>query len=298
MKPHTPCIQCIVSVRLREIINSVRNQERSIKLQIQLLKIAYEEFSKNNELTIIATNIFNRLIRFAPEIIEYYREIKRKAIDKAWENIGEYKSFLEKFMGYEKFRFATKISIAGNALDTGVAGYEPPDNISIDRILSTPLIIDHTREIYDYIRIGGKKILWLFDNAGESVLDTLLVEILQNYGNKVIGVAKEDPGFQNDLTISDTYYARLDKVFDEIISTGYNGSSIHLNKVSEQFKKYLKEADLIVAKGMAHYEYISSIELAKPIIHLLIPKCEPVAKTVGAIRGFYVAYLRKTGDHN
>ncbi|ADI31670.1 damage-control phosphatase ARMT1 family protein [Staphylothermus hellenicus] len=291
MKPHAPCVQCIVSVRLREIMNSIRDHERTIKLQIQLLKVAYEEFTRNNELTIIATNIFNKLISLAPEIVDYYKDLKKKAISRAWENIGEYKSFLEKLEGYEKFRFATKISIAGNALDTGVAGYEPPDKISVDRILSTPLIIDHTREIYDYIRAGGKKILWLFDNAGESVLDTLLVEILQNYGNKVIGVAKEDPGFQNDLTMSDAYYAGLDKVFDEIISTGYNGSSIHLNKVSEQFKKYLKEADLIIAKGMAHYEYISGIELEKPIAHLLIPKCEPVAKTIGGIKEYYVAYF-------
>lgn len=293
MKIHTPCIQCIIMVRMREIMNSVKEHDRSIKLQTRLLKIAYEEFTRNNELTIIATNIFNRMIRLAPEIISYYKRLKRKAIDEAWKSIDEYRSYLKKFSGYEEFRLAVKISIAGNAFDTGIAGYEPPDKISIDQILSTPLIIDHTIEIYNYLAEGNKKILWLFDNAGEAVLDTLLADIIQSYGNRVVGVAKEDPGFQNDLTLSDAYYAGLDRIFDEIISTKYSGSSIHLDHISGELKTHLKEADLIIAKGMAHYEYISTIDLGKPVAHLLTPKCEPVAEASGGVKGYYIAYLRK-----
>ena len=129
----------------------------------------------------------------------------------------------------------------------------------------------------------------MFDNAGEAVLDIPLIKILRSMGNKVIGIAKEDPGFQNDLTISDALEAGLDKYVDELLSTGYPGSSIHWDKISNEAKTKIKEADIVVAKGMAHWEYIIEIDLGKPVYHLLVPKCSVIAETLGTRRGTLVA---------
>lgn len=37
----------------------------------------------------------------------------------------------------------------------------------------------------------------------------------------------------------------------------------------------------MVAKGMAHYEYLSTINLGIPVAHLLVAKCRPVASKLG-----------------
>jgi uncharacterized protein with ATP-grasp and redox domains len=287
------CIQCIVGVRFREIMNAVRDRKRSINLQIELLWVAHDVFRRYDELTIIASNIYSWLTSKAPEVVDYYRKLKRKGIDDALKNISVFMDYLEYFKGYERFRIATKTSIAGNVFDTGVLGHKPPSIISIDTVLSTPLVIDHTREIYEFVKGGGRRILWLFDNAGEAIYDTVLISVLRDMGNIVIGVVKEEPGFQNDLTIEDAKYAHLEDYLDKLVTTGYSGSSIHLDKISKEFIELLKSIDLIIAKGMAHYEYISTIDLGKPVAFLLIPKCDVVALALNTTRGYYVAYFRK-----
>jgi len=292
LKVKPQCIKCIVNVRLREVVEAVSDPDKSIEIQVELLRKAYQVFREYNELTIIATHIFNWLIEQAPEIIDYYKSIKRESIRRAWDSIRVFREYMEMLKGYERFRFAVKTSIAGNILDTGVYGLETPREVPIEQVVSTPLAIDHTRKVYEFLVSGGKTILWLFDNAGESVYDTLLINEIRKTGNTVIGVVKEDPGFQNDLTISDAIDAGIREYVDRLVSTGYNGSSIHLDKVSNEFKQLLKETDLVIAKGMAHYEYISEIKLDKPIAFLLIPKCEPIAESLNTRKNYYVALYK------
>ncbi len=286
------CVQCIIDSRFREIRGTSAGDDAKIRASIELLRIGFEEFKRGGELTVLATRIYHRLIDFFPAIIEYYKRVKRESIEEAFKYLPVIEKYLEKMSGFEKFVAATKISIVGNYLDTGVMELNPPSVKEILNYIDKPLAIDHTRKFYELINSGGKKIIWLFDNAGEAVLDIPLIKILRNMGNKVIGIAKEDPGFQNDLTISDALEAGLDKYVDELISTDYPGSSIHWDKISKKAKTKIREADLIVAKGMAHWEYIIEIDLGKPIYHLLVPKCSVIAETIGVPRGTLVALMR------
>ncbi len=291
MKTYPECIKCIIDVRLNEILSLKLDHNRTINYMLNLLEAIREEFIKNGELTIIASRIFKRLQHMVPEIKEYYAYIRRKSIDEALRSIDKFRNALKKYHDYERFRIATMISIAGNLLDTGVSGHRPPEVLDINQILSSKFGIDHTREIYNYVRKGEVNILWLFDNAGEAIYDTLLIEILRELGNNVTGVVKDDPGFQNDITLSDAYYAGLDKIVDNLISTGYSGSSIHLEYVSEAFKHELRKSDIVFAKGMAHFEYLHTIKIGKPKAFLLIPKCDILARVIGVKKGSFVAML-------
>ncbi len=293
------CVRCILSVRFNEILEAVGDRDRAIDLQIRLLRIAYEVFSSERELTVIATRIFNELLKIAPEVIDYYRGVRRRSLDNALRALHVLEAGFKAFdlSSLEKFYMATKLSIMGNLLDTGVSEFRPPDEIDLDEVYSSELSIDHIPRIYSVLEKGGLRVLWLFDNAGESIYDIPLISIIREMGNYVVGVAKEDPGFQNDLTISDARYAGLDKYVDELVSTGYPGASIHLDKVSREFREQLAKADLVIAKGMAHYEYLSTTDLGKPVVHLLIPKCRVLAKHLGVeqrtLVALYRVYLRK-----
>ncbi len=293
MEIHKECIKCITCVRLDEAIKAIRDEEKSIEIQRKLLEKIAETLEYEKELTRIATRVFLWLIETAPEVTEYYKRIRRESIRLAKQAVARFLEANPLGTSYEDFRTAVKISIAGNLLDICVHGHTPPSVISIREAADKELGIDHTREIYEYLRSGGKTVVWLFDNAGESVYDTMLIDIIRRMGSKVIGVAKEDPGPQNDLTITDLYEEKLDEHLDEAISTGYPGLSIHLDKIDPQLKKIIAESDLVIAKGMAHYEYLSTISLGTPIAHLLVAKCRPVASKLGVNKGDYVALLRK-----
>jgi len=286
------CVQCIIDSRFREIRGTSAGDDAKIRASIELLRIGFEEFKRGGELTVLATRIYHRLIDFFPAIIEYYKRVKRESIEEAFKYLPVIEEYLEKMSGFEKFVAATKISIVGNYLDTGVMELNPPSVKEILNYINEPLAIDHTDKFYELVSGGNKKIIWLFDNAGEAVLDIPLIKILRGMGNKVIGIAKEDPGFQNDLTISDALEAGLDNYVDELLSTGYPGSSIHWDKISDKAKAKIQASDVVVAKGMAHWEYIIEIDLGKPVYHLLVPKCSVIAETLGTRRGALVALFR------
>ncbi|MCY0858907.1 MAG: ARMT1-like domain-containing protein [Sulfolobaceae archaeon] len=284
------CFSCILDVRFKEILNSINDRDKAISVQYKLLNIANEEFSRSKELTHIASNIYLRLVKEAPEIVKYYKELKRKSIDTALNEIKPLKKYASSLNGYEKFRFVVKVSIAGNLLDLGVSQFTPPSSITLDFINNLQFGIDNTYEAYNIIR--NKKILYLFDNAGEAVYDTLLIETLKEMGNEIVGVVKEEPGFQNDLTIEDARYLGLTTQM-KIITTGYAGSSIHLENVNDTLKRELNEADIIISKGMANFEYIYFMKFDKPVLFLLVPKCEPVAIALNTKKRLLVALLRK-----
>ncbi|RLG79728.1 MAG: hypothetical protein DRO13_05390 [Thermoprotei archaeon] len=292
MKVNPECIRCIVNTRINEILGSLGSIDETIDIQIDLLREAHRVFKSGKELTRVATEIYRWLVNRAPRVAEYYRNIKRKGIDRALAEINRYRALIEGIEGYEKFRVATKISIAGNLLDSGVYGHSPPERLDPGRVLGMEFSIDDTKRVYGELVGGGKNVLWLFDNAGEAVYDIVLVETIRGYGNRVIGVVKEDPGFQNDLTVEDVVYAGLERYFDEIVSMGYSGATIHLDEISRELKKLIALANLVIAKGMAHYEYVSEVDLGKPVWFLLVPKCEPISRSLGVERYTLVAFYR------
>ncbi len=295
MRRGPECVSCILSVRMREITRFIGDPERAVEAQIELLSVAAEAFRAEEELTRIASRIYMWLVESYPEVAEGMRRLRARSIEAAWRQLPALKGFLERFSGYEKYRLAARISIAGNILDTGVAGHRPGETISLDQVLATPLAIDDTVETYHLLSRGGKTIVWLFDNAGEAVYDTLFIEVIRGMGNRVIGVAKQDPGFQNDLTYRDAVEHGVASALDELLSTGYPGSSIHLDSVDPGVLDTIRSADLVVAKGMAHYEYLSTISverLGAPVLHMLIPKCLRVAESLGVEKGVFVHLLR------
>ena len=292
MKPHRECPLCIISVRFNELYNAVEDTNQYLDASKHLLKISLEAFSTESELTRIASRIFNELSSRYPGIVEYYRRVKRISIDNALRQVGELKKDLEGLRGYELFKTALRISIAGNLLDTGVAYYKPPGEVSRNIIYSTPFSIDHSLKLYGILSRGGLKVTWVFDNAGEAIFDTVLIDLIRDMGNRVFGIVKSDPGFQNDLTVSDAEYAGLARHLDGIVETGYSGSTIHLDKVSKRVLETLNESDLVILKGMSNYEYVSEVDLGRLTAFLLIPKCDPVARSLNAVKGTFVAMVK------
>ncbi|MET1102387.1 MAG: ARMT1-like domain-containing protein [Pyrodictiaceae archaeon] len=293
MKPRPQCIRCVVNVRFREILGMDSSEDVKFRAGVRLLGIAFEEFNRGDELTYIATRIYHKLIKEFHEVKKYYERVKDRDIREALRILPSLEKLILKHAGYESFLLAVKASLVGNLFDTGVMEHTPPPTASLlDAIRGARLAIDHTREFYELVRKGGKTILWLFDNAGEAIFDIPLINLLRSLGNRVIGVAKEEPGFQNDLTIGDALKAGLDKYLDSLVSTGYPGSTIHLDKVGPEMKKLISRSDIIVAKGMSHWEYLSEIDLGRPVYHLLVAKCSVIAEALGVKRGSYIALLR------
>ena len=69
---------------------------------------------------------------------------------------------------------------------------------------------------------------------------------------------------------------------------GISALGIPLNECSREFRDLFDEADVIIAKGQAHYETLT--DTGKPTYSLMRVKCAVVAKTQGVQPGDLVLY--------
>jgi hypothetical protein len=157
------------------------------------------------------------------------------------------------------------------------------------REASKDLFIDDIDKAYDLAK-KANSVLYLADNAGEIVFDTLLVEQLKNMGLKVTFVVKGGPVI-NDATLEDVPLSGMDKFADEIITTGTDAVGLQKSQVSSEFMAVYDKAELVFAKGMGYAETLTEYKLTKPHLLLFRTKCVPVANYFCAPRDRNIAKL-------
>jgi uncharacterized protein with ATP-grasp and redox domains len=122
----------------------------------------------------------------------------------------------------------------------------------------------------------------LADNAGEIVVDRLLIERLPA---KHVTVAVRGSPVINDATLADAGYAGIPEVA-EVIDNGSDAPGTILDDCSDLFRHRFDEADLIIAKGQGNYETLSEVD--KDIYFLLKAKCPVIARDIGCPEGAMV----------
>jgi len=285
---HSECIPCIITVRLQEMEMMGLSEDVKLRVMRDIVKYLLENAVENMDVTFIATNTF-RIMKKTTGNMDPYRSCKIKSNSIALSLLPYLKRYVDESRNdVEAFRKACIASVVGNAIDFSVAEYK--FSLEEVKIANTTLSIDNVEELLKLLK-PGVSILYLLDNAGEAVFDTLLLEKIKYRNVKTIGVVKSG-AFQNDVTIEDVKSLDLHSYLDEIVETGTDGSSIFLWEISEKLLRMLNDADLIISKGMANYEYLSNeIKIRKPIFYLLKAKCSIVAETLGIPHKSYVAKL-------
>jgi uncharacterized protein with ATP-grasp and redox domains len=167
---------------------------------------------------------------------------------------------------------AVRLSIAGNIIDLGLAREYDLEG-SIQRVLAQPFAIDAYAAFRDGVA-QAEGVLYLADNAGETVFDRVLIETM----NKPVTYAVKGGPILNDATRQDALAAGLNSVAI-VVDNGCNAPGTIVRLCSQEFRHLLGEADLIIAKGQANYETLS--DTAAPIFFLLQAKCPVIARSLG-----------------
>lgn len=188
----------------------------------------------------------------------------------------------------DPFTAALRLAIAGNVIDLGVNGAITEDDVraAIASTLDEPFEgdIDAFREP---VRRAGN-ILYLADNAGEIVLDRLLVEQL---APAPVTVAVRGAPVINDATRADALLAGMDEVSD-LIDNGSDAPATLLGDCSEAFRRRFAEADVVIAKGQGNYESLSNEH--GNIFFLFKAKCPVIAEHAGVPVGTHML-MRRNG---
>ncbi len=221
-----------------------------------------------------------------------YKRNKKNSNEKAMKLLPKAKKFVESANNQqERFKKACLCAIVGNTMEFDIPGHTFTSS-SLAKSLreaAKDLYINDIDKAYELAK-KANKILFLADNAGEIIFDTLLVEQLKNMGLTVIYVVKGGPVL-NDATLEDVQFSEMDKLADDILTTGTDAVGLLKKEVSTEFLKAYDAAELVFAKGMGYAETLTEYKLTKPHFLMLRTKCVPVANYFCAPREKNIAKL-------
>jgi len=277
-----------------EIVGATQNPSLQFAAASTFLEYMAKEFNPNAVAAVLGT-MRDRMIKKISGTLDIYREKKRASNQVALNLLPSLRNLVSQEASQkQRFRKASLIAIVGNTIEFDIPGHEVDFNKLKQLIESAEkeLAVDDISEIYQEAN-KANKILFLADNAGEIAFDKLLIAELKSLSAKVIVVVKAGP-ILNDATLADADAVNMQEVADAIITTGADAVGLPLpEERSKEFIKAYKEADFIIAKGMAYAETLTEVGLKQPHALLLRTKCNPVAKHFGVSRDENVAKLYK-----
>jgi len=258
----------------------------------EMLKMLGEDFSKDSVPSHIGTDrdlLVQKMTRKDP-----YEELKRLSNSMALSILPELFKIVDEIEEPAKrFRKATLIAAAANAIEFDVSGRE----FTLDELktildnVESDLAIDQIDEFYNLCK-SASEVIYLMDNAGELVLDVLLISEIKKLGPKVYAVVKGGP-ILNDATMVDANEVGLNDYVDGVLDTGAPAIGVNHERDSKEFLDRLETAELIVAKGMGNFESMTEFTPTAPTIHIMRTKCVPVANQVGCERDKNVILIRE-----
>ena len=291
MKVGLRCISCILNRGYLQIQEATDDKALQFKTLSAVLSFLAEEFNPTANPADLGTKR-DRLIRKITGNPDPYKQKKQLSNKKALEVVPLAKSIVSKETSPElRFRKACLSAIVGNIME-----FDLPDNpfkfADLEKLIQQAekdLALDDIPQIFNKAK-KAKSVLYLTDNAGEIALDTLLVQELKNLGAHVTVAVKDGP-ILNDATLEDAQIVGMDKVADEVISTGSDAVGLFPNECSDEFLELYNSVDLVVAKGMGHAETLTELQLPVPHALLLRTKCCTVANYFNVGTGKNIAKL-------
>lgn len=272
MKTYLDCIPCFMKQALRAGRISGMD-ESGVKQLLDEVGCMIRDLPLESTPPVTGDLIYGK-IRQMTGVNDPYNEIKKETIREALELYPELKNIVRK--SDNRMLTAAKIAIAGNVIDLGV-GNDFNITRDVHAILNQEFAILHFEEFLESLN-KAESVLYLGDNAGESVFDKLLIEEL---GKPVTYVVRDIPVI-NDVTMEDAIDSGLDTVA-EIISSGSSAPAIIPSLCSDGFLDRFESAEMIISKGQGNYEGLSNVE--RPIFVLLKAKCQVIANDLGVDTG-------------
>jgi len=295
MRTQLNCASCIID----DLCGALQLIPLEEKIKKEILKESFQflarEFSTEKIPSYFITEV-HRILKRISGIEIPFKERRDKCNQLGIEMAEKIALEAEGLEESERFSFLVNWAIASNHLDfrtvgTGY-GFQMAEIIEeLRSCVSEGLRIDRRAEIFQIVK-SSSKILYIHDNVGEIAFDKLLIHELRRYGSSVTSVLRGGP-ITSDATIEDGETVGLQEAASRIILAGPDTLGISLNEMSDQLKRELQTADLIIAKGQANYyaltEYRSKVP--REIACLFRTKCEIVSNELGETGKINVAIL-------
>lgn len=265
MQTYLECFPCFV----RQVLDATKAAGMDAARQHALLQRALGDIARH-DIALPPSEMSSQIQALARQDsgnADPYREAKAASTRAALEMLPRLSQLIRE--AEDPLETAVRLSIAGNIMDLGVLQAFDLE-ATVERVLAEPFAINDLPALREALA-RSRSLLFLGDNAGETVFDRLLIETL---GIPTTYVVKAGPTV-NDATREDAVAAGLDRVA-HIVDNGSDGLGTLLHHCSAEFVRRFEAAELIIAKGQANFECLDG--LGAPVFYLLQAKCHVIAQ--------------------
>ncbi|MFW9802432.1 MAG: DUF89 domain-containing protein [Candidatus Thorarchaeota archaeon] len=257
----------------RRIAKGYERREPPLELAVDLYRELYERSGKEDP----------------------YAEIKKRSIEAAKKALPAVEKSISEKEGYEKLRAALAGAIAGNVIDFNTAGHSPNlETLSriYEEILEEGFAVDHSEYLWHSLTSRKGEVLFLGDNAGETLFDIPLLRIINDCGWQVSYAVKGKP-LANDAVRSDVEGTEVE-LLSKIIDTGAWAYGVPKRLVSKEFLDAVQNSDIVISKGQANIESFPEIqrELGIETYYVTRGKCAHISRAISANKGDNVVLRR------
>ena len=216
-----------------------------------------------------------------------YRDIKRRHNEQVLDMEEELAGFITG--SGSPLSDALKLAAAGNLIDMGPERkWKDMRDIFRDFTRKDSSYFDYPS--FDQALRKAATFLYVGDNAGEIVLDKILIGVLLRETNLDITYVVRGGPVINDATMDDARFVGMTDLV-RVIDTGAAFPGVVPEASSKEFLRFFEGADLILAKGQGNYESLSDEN--KNIFFLLQAKCPVIAAKIGCGVGDMVLKARE-----
>lgn len=271
------CLQCLLNQAVSLAVKHIKEDQDRLSFFIRVLREIPGSIDESTIAPLVAGKI-HRIFRDFTTNCDPYREDKDYYNQKMLSLEGDFDSFIAN--AENKLAAAVKLAAAGNVIDFGAI----PD-------LESPMVFRFIKETMEKEFPGyalerllneleqAKTLLYLGDNAGEIVLDKLLIkEIKKHYPELNIYFATRGKPVINDVTENDADSVGIDK-YANIINNGTDFPGTVLSACSSGFLEIFHKADVVISKGQGNFESLA--DDAKKIYFIFLCKCGYFEKKLG-----------------
>jgi len=281
MKSYVECIPCSFNHALRtaRVAGASVKQQREILNQLGGMVKDMPLTSTPPELA----RLVNHLVSTVTGKKDVYKKIKMNSNARALDMYAALKARVRR--AEDPLLEAVECAIAGNVIDYGIHNAEWIER-ELKRILRDEKKRIATKKgmLFRYKKFKAQlrksqTILYLGDNAGETVFDRLLIETIQSEvrtPHDIVYVVKSAPAI-NDALMADARFCGLDKVAT-LMASGSDAPGTVLSLCTREFKDHFKRADMIISKGQGNFEALSAV--TREVFFLLMVKCPVIAKDI------------------
>ena len=266
------CLSCIAKKYLDKYpANSTEEQQVHYKKQIcKVLSEAEVTDSApllTKKITDVQEKIFGETTDYT-KIKAFYNDYVMKKFPDIEENIAR---------AEEPLLRAIQYSMTGNYIDFGALAEVDNDKFE-QLLLNVPSIEINNLEfetLKKELEYAGR-LVFLTDNCGEIVFDMAFIRLLKmKYPKLQITVIVRGYSAVNDATMEDARQIGLNKEV-QVLGNGNGVAGTCLEMLSEEAKKCVLSADVIIAKGQGNFETLMGCGLN--VYYIFMCKCTMFAK--------------------